>query len=68
MKKAVRSILKKLTSDKNGATAIEYGLIACGISLAIVSVVFLFGDELQELYAALVPAAEAIAENVETSR
>ena len=30
-----------------GATAIEYGLIAAGISLAIVAVVFTFGDQLE---------------------
>lgn len=36
--------------DINGATAIEYGLIAGGISLAIVTAVFLFGDELSALF------------------
>lgn len=30
----------------DGATAIEYGLIAAGISLAIVAAVFTFGDQL----------------------
>ena len=33
-----------------GATAIEYGLIAGGISLAIVASVFLFGDKLSSLF------------------
>ena len=33
-----------------GATAIEYGLIAAGISVAIVAVVFPFGDELVALF------------------
>ncbi|GJL85047.1 MAG: hypothetical protein DHS20C02_08220 [Micavibrio sp.] len=32
--------------NEDGATAIEYGLIAAGISLAIVAVVFTFGDQL----------------------
>lgn len=32
--------------DIQGATAIEYGLIAAGISLAIVAAVFTFGDDL----------------------
>ncbi|MCF8495236.1 MAG: Flp family type IVb pilin [Alphaproteobacteria bacterium] len=36
--------------DENGATAIEYGLIAAGISLAIASVVFTFGDDLTALF------------------
>ena len=33
--------------NEDGATAIEYGLIAAGISLAIVAVVFTFGDQLE---------------------
>lgn len=36
--------------DENGATAIEYGLIAAGISLAIVAVVFTFGEQLNEMF------------------
>lgn len=44
-------ILKDLyLNDKNGATAIEYGLIAAGISLAIVAVVFTFGDQLETTF------------------
>ena len=46
--------MKKILAFKNaylrneeGATAIEYGLIAAGISLAIVAVVFTFGDQLE---------------------
>ncbi len=37
-------------SNKDGATAIEYGLIAAGISLAIVAVVFTFGDQLETTF------------------
>jgi pilus assembly protein Flp/PilA len=36
--------------DRNGATAIEYGLIAAGISLAIVAAVFAFGGSLSNLF------------------
>ena len=36
--------------NEDGATAIEYGLIAAGISLAIVAVVFTFGEELRTLF------------------
>lgn len=36
--------------DENGATAIEYALIAAGISLAIVAAVFAFGDQLEVLF------------------
>ena len=40
-----RSFLKFL-SDQSGATAIEYGLIAAGISIAIVAVVNGLGSNL----------------------
>ncbi len=33
------SIIKSFLKDETGATAIEYGLIAAGISIAIISVV-----------------------------
>jgi pilus assembly protein Flp/PilA len=34
----MKNILKDFSADESGATAIEYGLIAAGISLAIISV------------------------------
>ncbi len=36
--------------NEDGATAIEYALIAAGISLAVVAAVFAFGDELENLF------------------
>ena len=33
------SVIKSFLKDESGATAIEYGLIAAGISIAIISVV-----------------------------
>lgn len=36
--------------NEDGATAIEYGLIAAGISLAIVAVVFTFGGQLEATF------------------
>ncbi len=36
--------------DEEGATAIEYGLIAGGISLAIVAAVFAFGEDLSAVF------------------
>ena len=35
---------------EDGATAIEYGLIAGGIAVAIVAMVFLVGDDLEALF------------------
>jgi len=40
-------------SNESGATAIEYALIAAGISLAIVAGVFTFGEELETLFLGL---------------
>ncbi len=36
--------------DESGATAIEYGLIAAGIAVAIIVAVGLLGDELAILF------------------
>jgi pilus assembly protein Flp/PilA len=36
---------KQFIRSEDGATAIEYGLIAAGISVAIAAVVFLLGDQ-----------------------
>jgi pilus assembly protein Flp/PilA len=42
--------VRRLRRDDRGATAIEYGLIAGAISLALVAAIFLFGDSLSGLY------------------
>lgn len=41
---------KAYLENRDGATAIEYGLIAAGISLAIATVVFSFGNQLVEVF------------------
>jgi pilus assembly protein Flp/PilA len=38
---------------EKGATAIEYGLIAAGIAVAISAAVFAFGTQLSALFASL---------------
>ena len=40
-------IVAKFLRDTSGATAIEYGLIAAGIAVAIITVVNLLGTQLQ---------------------
>jgi pilus assembly protein Flp/PilA len=47
-----RSILKFL-SDESGATAIEYGLIAAGIALAIIAVVNGLGNNLNNQFTSI---------------
>jgi pilus assembly protein Flp/PilA len=48
----MRLILKFLR-DQTGATAIEYGLIAAGISLAIIGVIDGMGSKLNTKFASL---------------
>jgi pilus assembly protein Flp/PilA len=66
-------MLNKLLAFKNayltkedGATAIEYGLIAAGISIAILSAVFLLGDNLRDLFDTIVTALGTAGDNVDT--
>ena len=42
--------LRKFLSDEHGATAIEYGLIAAGISVAIIAVVAGLGSKLNSTF------------------
>ncbi len=49
MEADLRSFLKFL-SDKSGATAIEYGLIAAGIALAIIAAVNGLGSNLNTVF------------------
>jgi pilus assembly protein Flp/PilA len=41
---------RKLRKDENGATAIEYGLIAGLISVVIITAVTLVGSELEDVF------------------
>jgi pilus assembly protein Flp/PilA len=43
----------KFLSDESGATAIEYGLIAAGISLAIIAAVNGLGTNLNNMFSAI---------------
>ena len=47
-----RTILK-FWADESGATAIEYGLIAAGISLAIIAVVNGLGTNLNDKFTSI---------------
>jgi len=50
--------LKQFLWDKSGATAIEYGLIAAGISVAIIAAVKLLGSQLQATLAIVASAGK----------
>jgi pilus assembly protein Flp/PilA len=42
----MKSLIARFVKDESGATAIEYGLIAAGISLAIIAIVNTLGGTL----------------------
>jgi pilus assembly protein Flp/PilA len=43
-------LLQRFAKDESGATAIEYGLIAAGISVAIITVVNSLGTQLKSTF------------------
>jgi pilus assembly protein Flp/PilA len=46
----MRALVSRFAKDDSGATAIEYGLIAAGIAVAIVTAVGLVGTQLNTLF------------------
>jgi pilus assembly protein Flp/PilA len=44
------NLVKRFVKDESGATAIEYGLIAAGISVAIIAVVQGLGTKLNTTF------------------
>ena len=57
----MKNLMKRFAQDESGATAIEYGLIAAGISVVIITAVNLVGTNLvarfTQIAGALTPAA-----------
>ena len=47
------SLLKRFADDESGVTAIEYGLIAAGIGVAILTVVNTVGGSLAGVFTAI---------------
>ena len=47
------NLVKRFVKDESGATAIEYGLIAAGISVAIIAVVQGLGSKLNTTFASV---------------
>ena len=61
MKQAIADLLfdlKRLCADDAGATAVEYALVAGGISIAIAVVAGALGDTLVESYTDVLEALE----------
>ena len=49
----MKNLIARFAKDESGATAIEYGLIAAGISLAIIAVVNGLGTSLSTKFASI---------------
>lgn len=49
----MKKTLKDFIADESGATAIEYGLIAAGISLAIIAIVNTLGGTLKTKFTSI---------------
>lgn len=46
----MKNLAKRFMNDESGATAIEYGLIAAGIAVAIIAAVQTLGDDLSKIF------------------
>ncbi|HEY5130305.1 MAG TPA: Flp family type IVb pilin [Bradyrhizobium sp.] len=49
----MKNLIARFVKDQSGATAIEYGLIAAGISLAIIAVVNGLGSNLNTKFTSI---------------
>ena len=49
----MKNLIARFVKDQSGATAIEYGLIAAGISLAIIAVVNGLGTNLNTKFSSI---------------
>jgi pilus assembly protein Flp/PilA len=49
----MKNLIARFVKDQSGATAIEYGLIAAGISLAIIAVVNGLGTNLNTRFTSI---------------
>jgi pilus assembly protein Flp/PilA len=49
----MKNLIARFVRDESGATAIEYGLIAAGISLAIIAVVNGLGTKLNGTFSSI---------------
>lgn len=54
--RVAKSLCVKFLSDESGATAIEYGLIAAGIAIVIISAVQSVGTHLSKTFSSVASA------------
>jgi pilus assembly protein Flp/PilA len=53
MEQIMKNLVARFVKDESGATAIEYGLIAAGISLAIITIVNTLGTRLNTKFTSI---------------
>jgi pilus assembly protein Flp/PilA len=53
MEPSMKNLIARFVKDESGATAIEYGLIAAGISLAIITIVNTLGGTLNTKFTSI---------------
>jgi pilus assembly protein Flp/PilA len=46
----MKSLIARFVKDESGATAVEYGLVAAGISVAIIAVIQGLGNNLRTAF------------------
>jgi pilus assembly protein Flp/PilA len=49
----MKNLIARFVKDESGATAIEYGLIAAGIALAIITIVNGLGTQLKNTFTSI---------------
>jgi pilus assembly protein Flp/PilA len=57
----MKNLIARFVKDESGATAIEYGLIAAGISLAIIAAVQALGTSLGNTFTSISTTLDAAA-------
>lgn len=48
--KVAKAKARAITGDESGVTAIEYGLIAAAIAVAIIVAIFALGEDISEMF------------------
>ncbi len=51
--------LRNLVTDRSGTTAVEYGVMVAGLSVAIIGIVFVLGDDLALQFKLIVASIES---------
>jgi pilus assembly protein Flp/PilA len=53
MEPVMTNLVKRFAKDESGATAVEYGLVAAGISVAIIAVMQGLGSKLNTTFSSV---------------